>query len=135
MGRISQSVRMISQGVREAKRTTGVPGDHVRHFHDRVVSEIVSLARAAGIYAKGGHTGTCKGIFSKCMGAYNLNEHGQRLLQGIVPDGFLDAQGRGGPANTLSGRRHIFEHKTLASLLISVQKRARQVRHQQLRFV
>jgi len=33
-------------------------------------SEIVSLARAAGIYAKGGRTGTCKGIFSKCMGAY-----------------------------------------------------------------
>ena len=36
---------------------TGVPGDHVRRFHDRIVSEIVSLARAAGIYAKGGHTG------------------------------------------------------------------------------
>ena len=47
---------------------TGVPGDHV------IVSEIVSLARAAGIYAKGGHTGTCKGIFSKCIGAYHLNE-------------------------------------------------------------
>ena len=32
------------------------------------------------------------------MGAYHLNEDAQRLLQGIVPDGFLDAQGRGGPA-------------------------------------
>ena len=31
------------------------------------------------------------GIFSKCMGAYHLNEDGQRLLQGIVPDGFLKA--------------------------------------------
>ena len=58
------------------------------------------LAGAAGIYAKGGHTGTCKGIFSKCMGAYHLNEDGQRLLQGIVPDGFLDAQGCGGPADS-----------------------------------
>ena len=48
----------------------GVPRDHVRRFHDRIVSEIVSLARAAGIYANGGRTGTCKGIFSKCMGAY-----------------------------------------------------------------
>ena len=38
---------------------TGVPGDHVRRFHDRIVSEILSLVRAAGIYAKGGHTGTC----------------------------------------------------------------------------
>ena len=77
---------------------TGVPGDHVRRFHDRIV---VSLARAAGIYAKGGHTGTCKGIFRKCMGDYHLNEDGQRLLQGIVPDGFLDAQGRVDPANPL----------------------------------
>ena len=67
------------------------------------------------------------------MGAYHLNKDGQRLLQGIVPGGFLDAQGRGGPANPLSGRRHIFEHKTLASLLISVQERVRQVRRQTLR--
>jgi len=67
------------------------------------------------------------------MGAYHLNEDGQRLLQGIVPDGFLDAQGRGGPANPLSGRRHIFEHKTLASLLISVQERVRQVQRQSWR--
>ena len=62
----------------------------------------------AGIHAKGGHIGTCKGILSICMGAYHLNEDGQRLLQDIVSDGFLDAQGRGGPANPLSGRRHIF---------------------------
>ena len=56
------------------------------------------------------------------MGAYHLNEgDGQRLLQGVIPDGFFDAQGHGDPANPLSGRRHIFEHKTLASLLISVQ--------------
>ena len=94
---------------------------------------MVSLARAAGICAKGGHTGTCKGIFSKCKGAYHMNEDRQRLLQGVVPDSFLDAQSRGGPANPLSGRRHIFEHKTLASLLISVQERARQVQHQTLR--
>ena len=61
------------------------------------------------------------------MGAYHLNEDGQRLRQGIVPDGFLDAQGRVGPANPLSGLRHIFEHKSLASLLISVQELVRQV--------
>ena len=61
------------------------------------------------------------------MGAYHLNEDGQCLLQGIVPDGFLDAQGRGGPANPLSDRRNINEHKTLAYLLISVQERVRQV--------
>ena len=68
------------------------------------------------------------------MGAYHLNEDGQRLLQGIVPDGFLDAQGRGGPANPLSGRRHIFEHNTLASLLlISVQERVRQVQRKSRR--
>ena len=70
------------------------------------------------------------------MGAYHLNEDGQRLLQGIVPDvvpdGFLDAQGRF-PANPLSGRRHIFEHKTLASLLIFVQERVRQVQRQSWR--
>ena len=64
------------------------------------------------------------------MGAYHLNEDGQRLLQGFVPDGFLDAQGRGGPANPLSSRRRIFERKTLASLLISVQERVRQVQRQ-----
>ena len=56
------------------------------------ILKMVKLARAAGIYAKGGRTGTCKGIFRKCMGAYHLNEDGQRLLQGIVPDGFLEAQ-------------------------------------------
>ena len=67
------------------------------------------------------------------MGAYHLNEDGQRLLQGIVPDGFLDAQGRGGLANPLSGRRHIFVHKTLAYLVISVQERVRQVQRQSWR--
>ena len=66
---------------------TGVPVDHVRRFHDHIVSEIVSLARAAGIYAKGGHTGTCKGIFSKCMDAYHLHEDRLRLLQS--PPGVL----------------------------------------------
>ena len=63
------------------------------------------------------------------MGAYHLNEDGQRLLQGIVPDGFLDTQGRGGPANP----QLFFEHKTLASLLISVQERVRQVQRQSWR--
>ena len=46
------------------------------------------------------------------MGAYHLNE--DAALQGIVLDGFLDAQGHGDPANPLSGLRNIFEHKTLA---------------------
>ena len=67
------------------------------------------------------------------MGAYHLNEDGQRLLQGIVPDGFLKAQGHGDPANPLSNRRNIIEHKTLASLLISIQERVRQVQRQSWR--
>ena len=38
-----------------------------------------------------------------------------------------------GPANPQSGLRPIFEHKTLASLLISVQERVRQVQRQSWR--
>ena len=50
-----------------------------------------------------------------------------------MADGLLDAQGHGHPANPLSGRRHIIEHTTHASVLISIQERVRQVQRQSWR--
>ena len=67
------------------------------------------------------------------MGAYHLNEDGQRLLQGIVFDGFLDAQAVEAQQIHQPAVDLFLNSKTLASLLISVQERVRQVQRQSLR--
>ncbi len=57
-----------------------------------------------------------------------LHEVSARLYQGIVPDGATDTQDCDASPfpspNPLVGRKAFVEHKTLASLLISVQARA-----------
>ena len=112
---------------------TGVLGDHTRRLHDRIVSEVVRLLNEAGIRAKGGHTGSCKGIFAKCVDARLLNEDGQRLLQGIIPDMLLDGRSCGlgpfmGMRNRLVGVQTLVEHKTLAAVLTKLEARVEQVR-------
>ena len=56
-------------------------------------------------------------------------------LLSFAPSDIRRASGREGPANSPSGLRHNFEHKTPASLLISVQERVRQIQRQTLRVV
>jgi len=114
---------------------TGVSGDHTRRHHDLIVSEVVRLLSDAGIRAKGGHTGSCKGIFAKCIDARLLNEDGQRLLQGIIPDILIDGRNCGsgpfsGMSNRLVGRQTLVEHKTLAATSISVKARAERAKRQ-----
>jgi len=69
---------------------------------------------------KGGHTGTCKDNFSKCLKVGDaIDEDYQRLIQGIIPDMVIDACGRINSGaytdNPLDDRVSLFEHKTLAS--------------------
>ena len=82
---------------------------------------LVEQIRAARVSVKGGHTGTCKDTFSKCLKVGDaIDEDDQRLIQGIIPDMVIDARGRinsgAYPDNPLDDRVSLFEHKTLASL-------------------
>ena len=64
----------------------GVSGDHFRRLHDRMVCTLVELVRSARVLVKGGHTGTCKDTFSKCLKVGDATEEeNQRLIQGIIP--------------------------------------------------
>ncbi|MEI6872924.1 MAG: hypothetical protein WCL08_11635, partial [Verrucomicrobiota bacterium] len=110
----------------------GVSGDHARRLHDRIVNNLVILAKAARVPTKGGHGGSCKDTFNKCLnvGEY-VDEVSARLLQGIIPDMVIDARdcvaGPFSTPNCLVGRQTLVEHKTLASLLMSVKSRAKKV--------
>ncbi len=59
------------------------------------------------------------------------DEEDQRLIQGIIPDMVIDARGRinGGifPDNPLDDRVSLIEHKTLASMKVTVESRAHTV--------
>ena len=110
----------------------GVSGDHPRRLHDRIVSALVKHAQAARVPVRGGHSGTCKDTFSKCLDvSAPVDEVGARLLQGIIPDMVIDGRdcdsGPFSPPNPLVGCKSLVEHKTLASLLISVRARAAKV--------
>ena len=110
----------------------GVPGDHFRRLHDRMVCTLVEFVRSARVLVKGGHTGTCKDTFSKCLKVGDAtDEEDQRLIQGIIPDMVIDARGRinGGtfPDNPLDDRVSLIEHKTLASMKVTVESRAHTV--------
>ena len=110
----------------------GVSGDHVRRLHDLIVRGLVKQVQKARVPVKGGHSGTCKNTFSKCYNPGDpTDEVDARLLQGIIPDIVVDARDcDAGPfptPNPLVGRKFLVEHKTLASLLISVVARARKI--------
>jgi len=69
------------------------------------------------------------------MNTRGLDEDGQRLLQGIIPDMLIDARGcGGGPFNALPNRlvgfQTLGEHKTLASIGMSVEARAELIQQQ-----
>jgi hypothetical protein len=109
----------------------GVSGDHVR-FHDRIVNSLVKHIKRAGVPVKGGYDDTCKDTFGKSFGAgAQIDEVSVRLIRGIIPDLAVNAQDcDAGPfpdPNPLVGCKILFEHKTLASLLISVPARAKKV--------
>ena len=98
-----------------------------------MVCTLVELVRSARVHVKGGHTGTCKDTFSsKCLKVGDAtDEEDQRLIQGIIPDIVIDARGRinGGtfPDNPLDDRVSLIEHKTLASMKVTVESRAHTV--------
>ena len=87
---------------------------------------------------KGGYDDTYKDTFGKSFAAgAEVAEEDVRALQGIIPDLAVNAQDcDAGPfpdPNPLVGRKILFEHKTLASLLISVPARARKILIQKAR--
>ena len=80
----------------------------------------------------GGYDGPCINKFGKCFHAgAKVAEKDIRALQGIIPDMVIDARDcEHGPfpsQNDVVGQKSLVEHKTLASLLLSVQARARKV--------
>ena len=108
----------------------GVPGDHFRKLHDHIVNTFLYLLRDAGIPCLGGPLGSCKHIFSKCFnaGSVTADEDKQRLLNGIIPDGLVDARNctSNDPfqaPNKLLGCQTLIEHKTMASLGMTVEDR------------
>ena len=112
----------------------GVPGDHFQKLHDHIVNALLFLLRDAGIPCRGGPLGSCKHIFSKCFnaGSVTTDEDKQRLINGIIPDGLVDARNcsSNGPfqaPNKLMGYQTLIEHKTLASLGTSVEDRQRKI--------
>ena len=61
----------------------------------RVVCSLVELIRAARVSVKGGHIGSCKDTFSKCLKEGDtIHEDDQCHIQGIIPDMVIDAHGR-----------------------------------------
>ena len=82
---------------------------------------------------KGGYDAPCTHFFSKSFDAgAQIDEVSVRLIQGIIPDMAIGARdcehGHNFPSsNPIAGGKNLFEHKALASLLISVQARARKV--------
>ena len=85
-----------------------------------------------GVLVKGGYDAPCKIFFSKSFDAgAQIDEVSVRLIQVTIPDMAIDARDcEHGPfpsPNPIVGGKNHFEHKTLASLLVSVQARARKV--------
>ena len=99
---------------------------------DRIANALVQLIKAVGVPVKGGYGSPCTNTFSKSYNAgAQVDEVSARLYQGILPDGVIDARdcdaGPFASPNLLVGHKILVEHKTLASLLISVQARAKKV--------
>ena len=69
-------------------------------------------------------------LFSNCLKVRDVTKD-QCLIQGITPDMAIDARGRINrgtfPDNPLDDRMSLFKHKTLASLKVAVESRAKAV--------
>jgi len=73
----------------------GVSGDHARTTHDAFNTMVIQRIKEAGIHAVGGGFGSCKGLFSKNINQGNVSPEDEDLINGIIPDGWVD--GRGAP--------------------------------------
>ena len=112
----------------------GVSGDHARRLHDRIVNALGKLVKAVGVPVKGGYDGTCKGTFGKSFaaGAEVAEERCACTTRHHPRHGHRRSRLRCGTFSLPESYRRLqisfcIEHKTLASLLISVQARARLV--------
>ena len=99
---------------------------------DCMIGSSTFWSKAVGMPVKGGYDGPCTNTFGKCFHAgAEVAEEDMRALQGIIPDMVIDARDcEHAPfpsQNDVVGRKSLVEHKTLASLLLSVQARARKV--------
>ena len=111
----------------------GVPGDHFRKNHDRMLRPAMQAVSDSGISATGKNQhDTCNGTFKQCFnpGARDLNEEAAINTQKMIPDGIIDARGLGSlgpfdhPPNRLTGLETLVEMKTVASLNESNEARA-----------
>ena len=103
----------------------GVPGDHFRKCHDRMLRPAMQAVADSGISATGKNQhDTCNGTFKHCFnpGARDINEETAINTQKMIPDGIIDARGIGTlgpfdhPSNRLTGLETLVEMKTVASL-------------------
>ena len=56
---------------------------------------VIQRIKEASIHAVGGGFGSCKGLFSKNINQGNVSPEDEDLINGIIPDGWVD--GRGAP--------------------------------------
>ena len=73
----------------------GVSGDHARTTHDAFSTMVIQHIKEVGIHAVGGGFGSCKGFFSKSINQGSVSPDDEALINGIIPDGWVD--GRGAP--------------------------------------
>jgi hypothetical protein len=74
------------------KTVQGAKGDHIRTFHDNIVSTISQSMALAAIPHRGGPFRTCKDLFSHLLHpTIALSDANSRHLQGIIPDLLIDA--------------------------------------------
>ena len=120
----------------------GVPGDHHRKNHDRLLRPLMQAAADSGISATGKNQyDTCNGTFKSCFnpGSRHVSEEAAINTQKMIPDGIIDARGLGtlgpydSPPNRLIGLETLVEMKTVASLSESNEARERRFLNDVLR--
>jgi hypothetical protein len=91
------------------KTATGLPGDHIRDFHDQTVAIMCHHLSLGGFLYKGGQNRPCKSIFSHLFPP-NVTEDAQRILNGIIPDAEINAHTL--PPPSLHCKLNPFENTT-----------------------
>ena len=126
---------------------TGVKGGHVTLMHNAFSRALMTETKSVVPSCKGTNAfDTCNGVFGKCLQRQHILEEVQEMnlqreLQGVIPDGIVDATDLGNlqpfnsDPNPLAGVATLVETKTLASTAQSPDDRAEKFQHDILKKV
>ena len=110
-------------------------------MHNAFSRALMAEAKSVVPSCKGKNAfGTCNGVFGKCLQRQHILEEVQEInlqreLQGVIPDGIVDATDLGdlqpfnSDPNPLAGEATLVETKTLASAAQSPDDRAEKFQH------